>query len=135
MRRYDPAFADVAHTVLDGRVGTPAVVRTVHRNPVHAYAFEPSTLTCNSASHDVDLLRWVTGDDVAEVSCTTAEGADERFAAVLLRARTRGGVRASTELVSGPASEYDAGLEVVGRGGVVGTPTDVAATHWTERFD
>jgi myo-inositol 2-dehydrogenase/D-chiro-inositol 1-dehydrogenase len=135
MRRYDPDFADVAHAVLDGRVGAPALVRTVHRNPVSAYAFQPSTLTENSASHDVDLLRWVTGDDVAEVSCTTAEGADAQFAAVLLRARTRGGVLASTELVYGPASGYDVGLEVVGRGGVVGTPTDGPATHWTERFD
>jgi myo-inositol 2-dehydrogenase / D-chiro-inositol 1-dehydrogenase len=70
MRRYDPAFADVAHAVLDGRVGAPAIVRTVHRNPVSAYAFEPSTLTENSASHDVDLVRWVTGHDVTEVSCS-----------------------------------------------------------------
>jgi myo-inositol 2-dehydrogenase / D-chiro-inositol 1-dehydrogenase len=134
MRRYDPAFADVAHAVLDGRVGTPAVVRTVHRNPVTAYAFQPSTLTENSASHDVDLLRWVTGDDVAEVSCLTAAGADEQFAAVHLRARTRGGVVASTELVYGPIG-YDVGLEVVGRSGVVGTPPEGPTGHWTERFD
>jgi len=135
MRRYDPAFADVAHTVLDGRVGAPAVVRTVHRNPVHAYAFEPSTLTCNSASHDVDLLRWVTGDDVAEVSCTTAPGADERFAAVLLRARTASGVLASTELVYGPACGYDVGMEVVGRDGIAATPASATDGDWTDRFD
>jgi len=135
MRRYDPAFADVAHTVLGGRVGAPAVVRTVHHNPVQAYAFEPSTLTCNSASHDVDLLRWVTGEDVTEVSCWSAPDADERFAAVLLRARTTSGVLASTELVYGPACAYDVGLEVVGREGIATTPPSAASGDWTDRFD
>jgi myo-inositol 2-dehydrogenase/D-chiro-inositol 1-dehydrogenase len=135
MRRYDPAFADVAHAVHGGRVGAPAVVRTVHRNPVHAYAFEPSTLTENSASHDVDLLRWVTGDDVAEVSCHSAPGADERFTALLLQARTTRGVLACTELVYGPACGYDVGLEVVGRDGVAGTPPTATGGDWTDRFD
>jgi myo-inositol 2-dehydrogenase/D-chiro-inositol 1-dehydrogenase len=135
MRRYDPAFAEVAHTVLGGKVGAPAVVRTVHRNPVHAYAFEPSTLTTNSASHDVDLLRWVTGEDVAQVSCWSAPGADERFAAMLLRARTAGGVVASTELVYGPACGYDVGLEVVGRDGIAATPATATGGDWTDRFD
>src|SRR5215210_1976646 len=32
MRRYDPDFAGVAHAVHEGRVGAPALVRTVHRN-------------------------------------------------------------------------------------------------------
>jgi myo-inositol 2-dehydrogenase / D-chiro-inositol 1-dehydrogenase len=135
MRRYDPAFADVAHAVHEGRVGAPALVRTVHRNPVSAYAFEPSTLTENSASHDVDLLRWVTGHDVTEVSCSSAAGADATFAAMLLRASTSGGVVASTELVYGPASGYDVGLEVVGRGGVVATPPAATGGDWTDRFD
>jgi len=135
MRRYDPAFADVAHAVLDGRVGAPAIVRTVHRNPVSAYPFEPSTLTENSASHDVDLVRWVTGHDVTEVSCSPAAGADATFAAMLLRASTSGGVVASTELVYGPGFAYDVGLEVVGREGVVGTPPTATGGDWTERFD
>jgi myo-inositol 2-dehydrogenase / D-chiro-inositol 1-dehydrogenase len=134
MRRYDPAFADVAHAVLDGRVGAPAIVRTVHRNPVSAYAFEPSTLTENSASHDVDLVRWVTGHDVTEVSCSQAV-ADATFAAMLLRTSTSGGVVTSTELVYGPGFAYDVGLEVVGREGVVGTPPTATGGDWTERFD
>jgi myo-inositol 2-dehydrogenase/D-chiro-inositol 1-dehydrogenase len=135
MRRYDPAFADVAHAVLDGRVGAPAIVRTVHRNPVSAYAFEPSTLTENSASHDVDLVRWVTGHDVTEVSCSPAAGADTNFAAMLLRTSTSGGVVTSTELVYGPGFAYDVGLEVVGREGVVRTPPTSTGGDWTERFD
>jgi len=135
MRRYDPAFAAVAHTVHAGRVGTPSIVRTVHRNPVQAYAFQPSTLTENSASHDVDLLRWVTGEDVVEVSCWSAPGADERFAALLLQGRTTAGVLASTELVYGPGCAYDVGLEVVGRDGVAATPVTATGGDWTDRFD
>jgi myo-inositol 2-dehydrogenase / D-chiro-inositol 1-dehydrogenase len=135
MRRYDPAFADVAHAVHGGRIGAPALVRTVHRNPVSAYAFEPSTLTENSASHDVDLLRWVTGHDMTEVSCSSAPGADGSFAAMVLQGRTSGGVVTTTELVYGPACSYDVGLEVLGRDGVVGTPPTSTGGDWTERFD
>lgn len=134
MRRYDPAFAAVATAVHEGRVGAPAVVRTVHRNPVQAYAFEPSVLVVNSASHDVDLVRWVTGEEVAEVSVDEAPGAEPGFAALLLRLRTSGGVVSTSELVYGPGCGYVVGLEVTGNAGGVATPAEPSA-DWTRRFD
>lgn len=136
MRRYDPAFASVRDAVASGRVGAPAVVHTVHRNPVAAYAFTPEVLVTNSASHDVDLVRWVTGDEVAEVTCTVAPAPDERFAAVLLRLTTSRGVLASTELTYGPGCAYDVRCEVVGREGSAATPAagPVVGGDWVGRF-
>ncbi|GAB3591134.1 Gfo/Idh/MocA family oxidoreductase [Angustibacter peucedani] len=134
MRRYDPAFAAVADAVHAGEVGPPAVVRTVHRNPVEAYAFEPSVLVRNSASHDVDLLRWVTGDEVVEVGVDEARDAGPGFAAFLLRTRTSGGTVTSTELVYGPGCGYVVGLEVTGLDGAVATPAE-RSPDWTRRFD
>ncbi|GAB3677037.1 Gfo/Idh/MocA family protein [Angustibacter aerolatus] len=133
MRRHDPAFAAVADAVHAGRVGAPSVLRTVHRNPVSAYAFEPSVLWRNSASHDVDLVRWTTGCDVVEVSCEPApDGPD--FAAVLLRLRTTSGAVSVSELSYGAHQDYEVGLEVSGAGGVVGTPLE-RSPDWTHRFD
>jgi len=143
MRRFDPAFRAVRDAVQDGAVGRPAVVHTVHRNPVSAYPFNPSVLVTNSASHDVDLVRWTTGDEIAEVSCQLAPSPDAQFASVLLRLTTRGGVLASTELTYGPGCRYDVRCEVVGRGGSVQTPS-VRDGHegghdgggdWVGRFD
>ncbi len=134
MRRYDPAFAAVATAVRAGRVGAPAVVHTVHRNPVQAYAFEPSVLVRNSASHDVDLVRWITREEVAEVSVDEAPGAGPGFAALLLRLRTSGGVVSTSELVYGPGCGYVVALEVTGSTGGAGTPAEQSA-DWTRRFD
>lgn len=138
MRRFDPAFAAVHDAVHSGAVGAPAVVHTVHRNPVSSYAFTPSVLVGNSASHDVDLVRWITGEEIATVDCTLAPAPDAGFASVLLRLTTTGGVLASTELTYGPGCRYDVGCEVVGRAGSVGTPrAQVGATDgdWVHRFD
>ncbi len=137
MRRFDPAFAAVHDAVRGGAVGAPAVVHTVHRNPVSAYAFTPSVLVTNSASHDVDLVRWVTGDEIAVVSAMVAPAPDARFASVLLRLTTTGGVLASTELTYGPGCAYDVRCEVVGRTGSVATPADIdgADGAWVHRFD
>ena len=137
MRRFDPAFVAVNDAVRAGAVGAPAVVHTVHRNPVSSYAFTPSVLVTNSASHDVDLVRWVTGEEVAVVSATLAPAPDERFASVLLRLTTTGGVLASTELTYGPGCAYDVRCEVVGRTGSVATPGvgDDADGAWVHRFD
>lgn len=134
MRRYDPAFAAVADAVHAGAVGTVAVVRTVHRNPVQAYAFQPSVLVRNSASHDVDLVRWVTGEEVVEVAVDEARAAGDGFAALLLRTRTSGGTVTTSELVYGPGCGYVVGLEVTGGRGGAATPVERTG-DWTGRFD
>ena len=136
MRRFDPAFVAVHDVVRAGAVGAPAVVHTVHRNPVSSYAFTPAVLVTNSASHDVDLVRWITGDEIAVVSAAVAPAPDERFASVLLRLTTTGGVLASTELTYGPGCAYDVRCEVVGRTGSVATPPDEGGDGaWVHRFD
>lgn len=134
MRRYDVTFAAVADAVRQGAVGAAAVVRTVHRNPLHAYAFEPSVLVRNSASHDVDLVRWTTDDEVVEVGCEQVADTGSDFAAVLLRMRTRAGALAITELAYGPACGYLVGLDVLARNGSLATPME-RAEDWSGRFD
>ncbi|MEO7744914.1 MAG: Gfo/Idh/MocA family oxidoreductase [Actinomycetota bacterium] len=136
MRRFDPAFAAVHDAVRAGAVGAPAVIHTVHRNPVSSYPFTPAVLVTSSASHDVDLVRWITGEEIALVSATPAPAPDVRFASVLLRLTTTGGVLASTELTYGPSCAYDVRCEVVGRTGSVATPPDEGGDGaWVHRFD
>ncbi len=136
MRRFDPAFAAVHDAVRAGAVGAPAVIHTVHRNPVSSYPFRPSVLVTSSASHDVDLVRWITGEEIVLVSATPAPTPDERFASVLLRLTTTGGLLSSTELTYGPGCAYDVRCEVVGRTGSVATPPDDGGDGaWVHRFD
>ncbi len=134
MRRFDPAFASVHDAVASGRTGRPALVHTVHRNPVSSYAFSPAVLVLNSASHDVDLVRWYTGEEIAQVTATAAPGADATAATVLLRMVTTSGALASTELTYGQACGYDVRAEVVGPDGVAATLPGDQDGDWVDRF-
>ncbi|HEX8496093.1 MAG TPA: Gfo/Idh/MocA family oxidoreductase [Actinomycetales bacterium] len=134
MRRFDPAFAALSDAVRSGRLGAPAVVHTVHRNPLASYAFDTRVLVTNSASHDVDLVRWYTGAEITQVTCSVADGADDRFASVLLQLSTASGALAGTELTYGPGCSYDVRAEVVGREASMATPPAGTGGDWVDRF-
>lgn len=135
MRRFDPAFALVHNRVRAGAVGDPAVVHTVHRNPLASYAFSPTVLVTNSASHDVDLVRWLTGDEVVEAHCQATPGGSSRFASVLLRLTLRSGALASIELTYGPGYVYDVRCDVVGSEGSLASQHQQVEGDWVNRFD
>ena len=70
-RRFDRNFAAVREAVAAGRVGRPAIVRVTARDP------EPAPrrlleripgLFIDTTSHDLDLVRFVTGAEIVEVS-------------------------------------------------------------------
>jgi myo-inositol 2-dehydrogenase / D-chiro-inositol 1-dehydrogenase len=76
-RRFDRSFAAVRETVAAGRVGTPLIVRVTSRDPeppprVYLEHSGPSVLFLDTTSHDLDLLRFVTG---AEIVAVSAQGA------------------------------------------------------------
>jgi myo-inositol 2-dehydrogenase / D-chiro-inositol 1-dehydrogenase len=76
-RRFDTSFAAVRETVAAGRVGKPLIVRITSRDPqppprdylVHS---GPQALFLDTTSHDLDLLRFVTGAEIAEISARGA---------------------------------------------------------------
>jgi myo-inositol 2-dehydrogenase / D-chiro-inositol 1-dehydrogenase len=69
-RRFDPAFLEARRLVADGELGTVYLVRLVasdHEPPPDAYIPVSGGLFRDSSIHDFDALRWVTGQEVAEV--------------------------------------------------------------------
>jgi myo-inositol 2-dehydrogenase/D-chiro-inositol 1-dehydrogenase len=69
-RRYDPNFMKVKDVVSKGGVGTLQKVRTVSRdNPVPSIEYLKSSggIYHDCLSHDIDLIRWVTGKEPVEV--------------------------------------------------------------------
>jgi len=69
-RRYDPTFVKLKEVVEEGGIGTLQKVRTVSRdNPVPSIEYLKTSggIYHDCLSHDIDLIRWVTGMEPVEV--------------------------------------------------------------------
>lgn len=72
MRRYDAGFARVAERIRAGDIGTPVLVRSTTRGPglPPEWALDPRSsggLVAEVNSHDLDTVRWLSGQEVTGV--------------------------------------------------------------------
>jgi myo-inositol 2-dehydrogenase/D-chiro-inositol 1-dehydrogenase len=67
MRRFDPLHVAVKNAATSGEIGRPLLWKGVHRNAQVAFGITGATILTNSAGHDFDSARWLTGEEVQEV--------------------------------------------------------------------
>jgi myo-inositol 2-dehydrogenase / D-chiro-inositol 1-dehydrogenase len=148
MRRYDDGYRHTYNTLQSGRVGKPVLISQRHRNPLAVNNFDAQKLIVNTASHDIDLFRWLTREEITEVS-STVKANHESTLTVVLTLKSQSGVLGVVEVSRGPGLRYDIGCDVVASRGVVTLPSrtstsdampDGAAAQrmhetWAERFD
>lgn len=133
MRRYDDDYRGIRDTLRSGRVGAPILISQHHRNPLAVNAFDAPRLILNSASHEIDLFRWLTGEEITEVSAAAKTSADQSALTVLLTWKSQSGILGVVECSRGPGLHYDIGCQLVaerGELGVAAPPSD----SWFERF-
>ncbi len=149
MRRYDADYRHLHDTAQSGRVGRPILISQRHHNPLAYNNFDAQQLVASSATHDIDLFRWLTGEEVSVVNCATKASEDGSTVIVLITLKSQSGILGVVEVGRGPGMRYDIGLELVGSDGSVslGSPSltahavadGVAAQRlpdsWIERFD
>jgi len=127
-RRFDASFAAVREAVAAGRVGRPVLVRVTARDPEppsRSYLAGRSrgVLFVDTTSHDLDLVRFVTGEEIVEVSARAAAlvSADARDLGLVdtavTTAVTGGGTIAAIDNTWRSAYGYDQRLEVHGTEG------------------
>ena len=160
MRRYDPAYADAKKRIDSGEIGRIVLFKSIGRD----YQTPPSaaaqtdlngTLFHDSSTHDFDLARWLTSDEVTEVHAYAgclAIPEMQRFrgfdAGVVNLQFSRGAV-GNVESFMDARYGYDVRTEVVGTLGTIQvgylrrTPITVLTphgstndliTHWLDRF-
>jgi myo-inositol 2-dehydrogenase / D-chiro-inositol 1-dehydrogenase len=128
MRRYDADYLAMKAVLDSGEIGEPLLLHSVHRNPGVADYFVPDTAITDTMVHDIDIARWLFGDEVARVRVFPGRrkhaGAELRdpFLAVLEMA---GGALASVEVSVSIGFGYDIRGEVSGERGTVA----LAETH------
>lgn len=133
MRRYDDGYRRLHDTLQSGRVGHPALISQRHRNPLAVNDFNANKLISSSASHDIDVFRWLTGEEIVEVAATAK--ASESAVAVLLTLTSRSGLLGVIEVSRGPGLHYDIGCDILAsRGALTLTAPPSISDSWFERF-
>ena len=150
MRRYDPGYAALKRTLDAGRIGAPLMLHCVHRNPVAPAGLPSAAVITNSAVHELDISRWLLGEEITEVTVHTprsATAAGSTRDPQLLVLRSQSGVVIDVEVFINAGYGYDVRCELVGEAGTVtldaapatllrsdGAATTALPADWRPRF-
>jgi myo-inositol 2-dehydrogenase/D-chiro-inositol 1-dehydrogenase len=134
MRRFDADYRRLRHALRSGGAGEPLLISQRHRNPLAVIAFDERQLIGSSASHDIDVFRWLCGEDVEQVSAVAKTSGDGSGVTVVLTLTSRSGVVGVIELSRGPGLLYDIGCEVVGSCGTLALAPLAPTDDWLKRF-
>lgn len=120
MRRFDPGYAAMKARLVSGALGTPMMLRNVHRCVAAPGFFNPATTVISGAVHDFDVARWLLGAEISEVSAfePTATAATPG-SPVLLVLRTEAGHLIDIETFIDARYGYEVRCEAVCTGGTV----------------
>jgi myo-inositol 2-dehydrogenase/D-chiro-inositol 1-dehydrogenase len=64
MRRYDSGYVAMKAALRDGAVGAPLLLHCIHRNASVPPDYTSDMLITSSATHEVDIARWLLGDEI-----------------------------------------------------------------------
>jgi myo-inositol 2-dehydrogenase/D-chiro-inositol 1-dehydrogenase len=131
MRHYDADYEYLHRTLRSGRIGETVLISQRHRNPLAVINFDERQLVASSASHDIDLFRWLSGEDVKDVSAIANTSQDGSTVTVIVTLTSRAGVLGVMELGRGPALDYDIGCDIVGSIGALTLASPTVTGHIT----
>ena len=121
MRRFDPGYSELRTAIEAGRVGPPVTVHSVGRGVGSGPGSTSESSVSNSAIHDLDIVPWLLGSPVVEVSWHAPRPADGVGFAdpQLILLRTADGVLSTVDIFLNARYGYDVRCEVVGESGVL----------------
>lgn len=150
MRRYDYAYRMLKRTVESGDIGTPLMMNSGHRNPSVPSHYNSDMAIADTAVHDIDVARWLLGDEVAEVMVVKPRqnrNGGELNDPLMILLRMRGGAVVNVETSVNIAYGYDIRGEIIGETETVslaessavvvkrsGTVSGRVPEDWRERF-
>jgi myo-inositol 2-dehydrogenase/D-chiro-inositol 1-dehydrogenase len=124
MRRYDAGYRAMKATLDDGGIGAPLLMHCAHRNPsVPDYGFTTDMIISDSAVHEMDIVRWLFGEEIVAASVLTprrtGRAPDGMQDPLILLLEMASGVLVDDELFLNAHYGYDVRGEIVGETGTV----------------
>ena len=68
MRRFDPEYAALKQLLDSGDLGRTLLLHNVHRNKTVAATFRSEMIVRDSLVHEVDVARWLFGEEIARIT-------------------------------------------------------------------
>ncbi|MGN0993561.1 MAG: Gfo/Idh/MocA family protein [Butyricicoccus sp.] len=126
MRRYDKGYRQLREIIRSGAIGAPLMVHACHRNLTHNDWHTSDMTIKNSGIHEIDVLRWLLGEDYATGQVLTVRQNSSATAGLLdpqiMLLETRSGARIDVEVNMSSGYGYDIQCEVVGEKGAIRLP-------------
>jgi myo-inositol 2-dehydrogenase/D-chiro-inositol 1-dehydrogenase len=123
MRRYDDGFRALKERLDDGQVGPALLLHCRHRNAISPPGFTSDMLITDSVVHDIDVTRWLLGQEVVAArvftprrSSRAPEGLQDPQLVLL---ETAEGVLVDVESFVNCQFGYDIRYELVGETGTL----------------
>lgn len=128
MFRYDSGYRQLKYAIEARRYGEPLLLHCVHRSP----GVPTPLAVANSMNQEIDVLRWMLGENYASVEVRLAK--DTRRAHAMLSnpqiiiLTTLSGVRIDVETFVSNSNNYDIKCEVVCEDAVLNLPAPADTT-------
>jgi len=152
MRRYDAGYHALKAALEGGEIGAPLLMHCAHRNPsVPLYGFTTESIVSDSAVHEIDLVRWLFGEDIVATNILkprrSSKGSAELHDPLIVLLEMASGVLVDVEVFVNATYGYDIRGEIVGERGTVslgeaggavlkrdGRRSGDVPADWRERF-
>ncbi|MGP9501155.1 Gfo/Idh/MocA family oxidoreductase [Specibacter sp. AOP5-B1-6] len=121
MRRFDPGYVALRQSVQERAQGEPLVVHCISRNANAGPGATAESAITNSAIHELDIIPWLLGSPVAEVSWQAGRSSRQADGELrdpsFMTLRTVDGTLTTLELFLNARYGYTTGCEVVSERG------------------
>ncbi len=122
MRRYDRGYRALKNVLDGGQLGRAVMLHCTHRNASVAPGLASSVLISGSAVHEIDIARWLLGEELTAVTVHTPRcgaGATGTQDPLFLVLESASGVLVDVEVFANAGYGYDVRAELVADHGTV----------------
>jgi myo-inositol 2-dehydrogenase/D-chiro-inositol 1-dehydrogenase len=139
MRRFDPEYAQMKQVLDSGQLGRMLLLHNIHRNKTVPASFRSEMIVRDSLVHEVDVARFLFGEEVAEISAlagtpTSAAGEGVLDPQVALFRMSGGGLVTSEVFVNSQVG-YEVRCEVVAERGTLVAGQNTTGLYTTSAGD
>lgn len=133
MRRFDPGYQALKETIKGGELGEILLMHCAHRNPVVPETYTLEMAVNDSATHEIDIIRYLLNENIVSVRVDKPGKKTSRAYAhlqdpLIIIFETESGVRVDDELFVNCNYGYDIQCEVIGENAITGL-TEQALTY------